>query len=105
MSFFVYQISKFLVYQKFTKIFFRNIKISFLLTTPPHILSFKNSCLSEKFLINCNCQQHGQVAGNVVKWLKCRARDQHGLSSKPTHAILLCPWERYFMAHSPAWWS
>ena len=31
------------------------------------------------------------------------ARDQHGLSSKPTRAILLCPWERYFTALSPAW--
>ena len=31
--------------------------------------------------------------------------DQHGLSSKPTRAILLCPWERHFTALSPAWWS
>ena len=31
--------------------------------------------------------------------------DQHGLGSKPTRAILLCHWERYFMALSPAWWS
>ena len=43
--------------------------------------------------------------GNVVEWLKCRARDQHGLGSKPTRAILLCPWERHFTALSPAWWS
>ena len=28
---------------------------------------------------------------------------QHSLGSKPTHAILLCPWERHFTAHSPAW--
>ena len=42
--------------------------------------------------------------GNVVKWLKRRARNQHGLGSKPTRAILLCPWERHFTAHSPAWW-
>ena len=41
----------------------------------------------------------------MVKWLKCCAQDQHGLSSKPTYAILLCPWERHFMALSPAWWS
>ena len=27
------------------------------------------------------------------------------IGSKPTCAILLCPWERYFTAHSPAWWS
>ena len=43
--------------------------------------------------------------GSVVEWLKRRARDQHGLGSKPTRAILLCPWERHFTAHSPAWWS
>ena len=40
--------------------------------------------------------------GSVVEWLKCRARDQHGLSSKTTHTILLCPWERHLTAHSPA---
>ena len=43
--------------------------------------------------------------GSVVEWLKRRARDQHGLGSKPTRAILVCPWERHFTAHSPAWWS
>ena len=41
----------------------------------------------------------------MVEWLKHRARDQHGLGSKFTRAILLCPWEIHFMAHSPAWWS
>ena len=39
----------------------------------------------------------------MVKWLKCSAYDQLGLSSKLTHAILLCPWERQFMALSPVW--
>ena len=34
-----------------------------------------------------------------------RAHDRHGLSSKPTRAILLCSWERHFTAPSPAWWS
>ena len=43
--------------------------------------------------------------GSVVEWLKHRADDQHGLGSKPTCAILLCPWERHFTALSPAWWS
>ena len=43
--------------------------------------------------------------GSVVEWLKHRTDDQHGLSSKPTCAILLCPWERHFTALSPAWWS
>ena len=46
-----------------------------------------------------------QYVGSVVEWLKRRACDQHGLGSKPTRAILLCPWERHFTAHSPAWWS
>ena len=31
----------------------------------------------------------------MVKWLKHCDGDQHGLNSKPTHAILLCPWERH----------
>ena len=43
--------------------------------------------------------------GSVVEWLKPRARDQHGLGSKPNRAILLCPWERHFTALSLAWWS
>ena len=42
---------------------------------------------------------------SVVEWLKRRARNQHGLGSKTTRVILLCPWERHFTAHSPAWWS
>ena len=45
------------------------------------------------------------IVGSVVEWLKHWSRDQHGLSSKPTRVILLCPWERHFMGHSPAWWS
>ena len=43
--------------------------------------------------------------GSVVEWLKRRTRDQHGLGSKPTGAILSCPWERHFTALFPAWWS
>ena len=43
--------------------------------------------------------------GSMVEWLKHRTDDQHGLGSKPTCAILLCPWERHFTALSPAWWS
>ena len=46
-----------------------------------------------------------QFVGSVVQWLERRARDQHGLGSKPTRAILLCPLERHFTAYSPAWWS
>ena len=43
------------------------------------------------------------IIGSVVEWLKHRTNDQHGLGSKPTRAILLCPWERHFTALSPAW--
>ena len=50
-------------------------------------------------------RQRGRVVGSVVEWLKHRTDDQHGLGSKPTYAILLCPWERHFTALSPAWWS
>ena len=41
----------------------------------------------------------------MVEWLKCQACNQHSLRSKPTCAILLCPWEKHFTALSPAWWS
>ena len=46
-----------------------------------------------------------ESVGSVVEWLTRRTDDQHGLGSKPTCAILLCPWERHFTALSPAWWS
>ena len=39
--------------------------------------------------------------GSVVEWLKRRAYDQHGIGSKPTRVILLCPWERHFTALFP----
>ena len=45
------------------------------------------------------------LVGSVVEWIKHRTDDQHGLGSKPTCAILLCPWERHFTTLSPAWWS
>ena len=44
----------------------------------------------------CKCPQFS----SMVEWLKCHAYDQHGLGLKPTHAILLCPWERHFTALS-----
>ena len=40
----------------------------------------------------------------MVELLVCQNLDQHGLGSKPTRAILLCPWERHFTALLPAWW-
>ena len=42
--------------------------------------------------------------GSMVEWLKRRNCDRHGLGSKPTRAILLCPWEKHFSALSTAWW-
>ena len=50
-------------------------------------------------------QEYNHVFGSVVEWLKHRTDDQHGLGSKPTCAILLCPGERHFTAHFPAWCS
>ena len=50
----------------------------------------------------CNCSF---ITGRMVDWLERRAYDIHGVDSKSTRAILLCPWERHFMAHFPAWWS
>ena len=40
--------------------------------------------------------------GRAVKHRVC---DWYGLCSKPTRAILLCPWKRHFTALSSAWWS
>ena len=34
---------------------------------------------------------------SVVEWLKPRNCHRHGLGSKPTGAILLCPWERHIL--------
>ena len=42
--------------------------------------------------------RNGKFVGSVVEWLKRRNRDRHGLGSKPTRGILLCPWERHFTA-------
>ena len=46
-----------------------------------------------------------RFVGIVAQWLERRDCDRHGLGSKPTRAILLCPWERHFTAISPAWRS
>ena len=50
-------------------------------------------------------QEYPKFVGSLVEWLKRPAYDQHGVGSKLTRAILLCPWERHSMALSPAWWS
>ena len=49
--------------------------------------------------------EHNRNVGSVVEWLKCRTCDQHGLGSKPTRTILLCPSERNFTAIFSDWWS
>ena len=33
------------------------------------------------------------IVSSMVEWLKHQTDDKHGLSSKPTCAILLCPWK------------
>ena len=42
--------------------------------------------------------------GSLVEWLE-RRNCKHGLGSKPTRVVLLCPWERHLMALSTVWWS
>ena len=61
--------------------------------------------VSNCYPINSLSATWSSVVGSVIELLKCRARDQHGLGSKPTRAILLCPWGRHFTADFPAWWS
>ena len=41
----------------------------------------------------------------MVECLERRDCDRHGFGSKPTRAILLCPWKRHCTALSSAWWS
>ena len=42
------------------------------------------------------CRQHGRI-------IKGRDCDHDGLGSKPTCALLLCPWERHFIVLYSAW--
>ena len=39
------------------------------------------------------------MVGSVVEWLERRDCDQHNLSSKPIHAIILCPGEIHGTFH------
>ena len=43
--------------------------------------------------------------GSVVEWLERRDCDRHGLDSKPTRAIPLCPRQWHFTALSHTWRS
>ena len=58
---------------------------------PPFKLKIKNT--------EDNCHH---IYVSVVEWLKYRTDDQHGLGSKTTCTILLCPWERHSTPLSPA---
>ena len=58
--------------------------------------------LTQKQFKTRNVKTFKQV-GSMVEWLKHRTDNQHSPGSKPTCAILLCPWERHFTALSPAW--
>ena len=42
------------------------------------------------------------LVDSVVEWLKRRDCTRHGLGSKSTRTILLCPWERHFTVLSAA---
>ena len=53
-------------------------------------------------LVRLRWSSSSRLVGSVVEWLKHRTDDQHGLGSKPTYAILLCPWERHFTTLSLA---
>ena len=71
-------------------------------------LTYETSLIND-LVLNSKLDQMSLIisksfVGSAVERLKRRARDQHGLDSKPTRAILLCPWERHFTAHYPAWW-
>ena len=67
--------------------------------------------MKEKFIVFNNIQKLFNISSflfeNSVETRNHQHRtdDRHSLGSKPTCAILLCPWERHFMALSPAWWS
>ena len=65
---------------------------------------YKHGIIKPQCVIYADVLSSESSVGSVVEWLK-RWLVTHGLGSKPTPAILLCPWERHFRAHSPDWWS
>ena len=66
------------------------------------LLTRENTLINKIILLLAN---HIKLSAAWLEWLKCWARNQHGLGSKSIRAILLCSWERHFTVHSPAWWS
>ena len=65
----------------------------FLMSKIRYFNAILNFCFKSFFY----CQQHVQV-------IEAHGYDQKGVSSKPIITILLYPWERHFMALSPACW-
>ena len=63
--------------------------------------------IASKVIIFCRPQQHAALGYiHNIQWLATPlAHNQHGLGSKSTCAILLCPWKKHFTALSPTWWS
>ena len=61
--------------------------------------------MNSYYLTLCEISTEIAFIGSVDEWLKRRDCDEHGLGSKPTRAILLCPWKRHVIALSPALWS
>ena len=45
------------------------------------------------------------IVDSTIEWLEHLDCNRHGPDSKPTRAILLCPWERHFTALFLAWYS
>ena len=50
-----------------------------------------------------HCILMKKIVSSMVEWLRCCTYDQHGISSKPTCAILLCPWENTSQHFSLQW--
>ena len=58
------------------------------LSTPLPYLILKSFTNTQSLL---NSLSDSKIVGSVDEWLKHRTDDQHGLGSKPTCTILLCP--------------
>ena len=78
---------------------------SYHLNLPYLIFISNHSTLTLLLMSNTLCHNFITFVGSMVEWLECRDCNRHGLGTKSTRAILLCPWERHFTALSPAWWS
>ena len=90
-----------------------NYGITFVLSSKKNTCSYNNSFRFLHGLPRYISAREHQVLNNIKHLMQLSAArssqrrdcDRYGLGSKPTRAILLCPWERHFTALSPAWWS